>query len=104
MTVKYLPQFERALDNMLTCNRQYYSRKVLSSLVSMLRKYRDLLKDNPLMGQSEPLLQNLSVDYRYIVFSGSLKLIYFVVGDTVFFADLWDIRQSQENLKKRIID
>lgn len=104
MRVEYTAQFEEALDNMFTCNRKYYSKSILSNVFNSLRKFRNLLTENPLMGQEEPLLVNLSVEYRYVILHKYLKLVYFVLDDVIYFADVWDVRQSPDSIRKRIID
>lgn len=102
MNIEYTPLFKTTLDNMLSCGNKYYSQKTLSTIISTLKKYKDLLKANPLLGSVEPILDNLSVDYRSLVIYKHIKLIYFIYEDVLYFADLWDTRQSEESLQERI--
>ncbi len=103
MIIEYTPRFKETLDNMFSCNRQYYSKHLLELLMCSLKKYRDLLSSNPLMGPVEPILVNLAVDYRYIILHKYLKLIYFIHNDVLYFADIWDTRQMEEHLKQRMV-
>ena len=102
MNIEYTPSFHEAMDNLLSCGQKFYTHKILSTTINTLKKYRDLLKANPLLGSTEPLLNNLSIEYRSLVIYKHIKLIYFIYEDVLYFADIWDTRQSEDSLRERI--
>lgn len=102
MNIEYTPFFQETLDNMLSCGQKFYTHKIHSTIINTLKKYRDLLKANPLLGSIEPLLSNLSIEYRSLIIYKHIKLIYFIYEDVLYFADIWDTRQSADSLRERI--
>ena len=102
MNIEYTPFFQETLDNMLSCGQKFYTHKILSTIINTLKKYRDLLKANPLLGSIEPLLSNLSIEYRSLIIYKHIKLIYFIYEYVLYFADIWDTRQSEDSLRERI--
>lgn len=102
MNIEYTPFFQETLDNLLSCGQKFYTHKILSTIINTLKKYRDLLKANPLLGSIEPLLSNLSIEYRSLIIYKHIKLIYFIYEDVLYFPDIWDTRQSEDSLRERI--
>ena len=102
MNIEYTPFFQETLDNMLSCGQKFYTHKILSTIINTLKKYRELLQANTLLGSIEPLLSNLSIEYRSLIIYKHIKLIYFIYEDVLYFADIWDTRQSEDSLRERI--
>ncbi len=46
------------------------------------------------MGPKELLLQDKKRDFRSVVISKQNKLVYYVEGDTLYIAALWDTRRE----------
>ncbi len=57
-----------------------------------------LLKDNPFLGQEEAQLESLSQGHRRLI-EGNYKIIYRVIGQTVFITDIFDSRQDPDKVK-----
>ena len=49
---------------------------------------------NPGIGLKEPLLAERPEGFRSIVISKQNKLVYYVEGDTIYIAALWDTRRE----------
>lgn len=60
------------------------------------------LSEYPEIGRPEPLLQDKSIAYRSLIFTHHNKLIYYLKGEDVRIADIWDMRRNPEVLAKRI--
>ena len=46
------------------------------------------------MGLKEPLLRGLKREYRSVVVHRNCKLVYYVEGDILYIAALWDTRRE----------
>jgi len=57
-------------------------------------QWEDIIADNPTIGAIEPLLQHKSKCYRYVIIHRQTKMVYFVEGDTIVIANVWDTRQE----------
>lgn len=102
MQVKYIPLFRQAFNKMLSCGDNFYSQQQLKDIVNKIRQLCCIVAENPHIGSKEPLLSNVNSDYRSIVATKQIKLIYIIVNDTIYFTDIWDIRQSPTKLVNRI--
>jgi plasmid stabilization system protein ParE len=54
-------------------------------------------------GSIEPLLAGSKYEFRHIVIGKLTKIIYRVTDTTIEIADVWDTRQSPEELAERLI-
>lgn len=53
-----------------------------------------LLRDNPLLGRIEPLLEDCKEQYRSIVVNRLSKIIYYLNGEVIEIVALWDTRRE----------
>lgn len=102
MQVEYSSVFKASLRQILMCSGVVYSDQTRRSLVSSIRKTTQYLQAFPLSGAKEPLLEQLNPPHRHVVIRPYFKIIYFVDGDVVFLADLWDTRQCPDSLVARV--
>ena len=58
-----------------------------------------LLVNNPQMGQKEVYLEHLNQDHRYIPVMASYKIIYRIIGQTIYITDVFDTRQAPGKIK-----
>lgn len=58
----------------------------------------DTLLLQPNQGQKEPYLEHLELDYRRIIES-HYKIIYRVIGESIYITDIFDSRQDPEKMK-----
>jgi len=92
----------KSLEFLMTCARDIYSQKTLSSLYQEIKKTERQLKSNPYIGQREPLAEGREYDYRHIVLSNMFKLIYFIYEENIFIVSIWDTRQNPDLLIKKL--
>lgn len=97
MQLRYTPQFNKSFDEIMNCGSGYYSRKTLLSLFNRLKEVKGLLLSNPKLGSVELNISNNEYEYRKVVLYKYLKLIYFIIDDTIYFADIWDARRDPKN-------
>lgn len=98
----YTPQFKRAFNEIMQCGEKYYSRSLQKELFRKIQNSKDLLQDNPAMGVLCPSLAHTGMDFRQIVLHKFLILVYFIIEDTLFYADLWDTRRDPSQLINRL--
>ena len=67
----------------------------------VIAKGESLLKF-PEAGHPEPLLKGCKTFYRYIVVGKYNKMMYYIKGDIIVIADIWDMRQNPTTLQKRL--
>ena len=60
-----------------------------------IRKYPDA-------GHPEPLLIGHKRNYRYVIIGKHNKMLYYVSGETIVVADIWDMRMNPDKLKRHI--
>ena len=102
MRIRHTELFDRTMEEILSCGHRYYSRATIKSLYSQYKSFKKLIADNPLLGQTEPLLDNFPLEYRRLHVNPFFKIIYTIYNDEVIFVDLWDTRQSPDTLVSRI--
>ena len=54
------------------------------------------------MGLVEPLLEGRNKVYRSLVIHKLYKLVYYVDEETIYIADLWDVRRDPDRLIARL--
>lgn len=96
MQIRWTEQSCRALDFIMTCSRDFYSKKQLQLLRNDISHCESLLSENPLMGAIEYELEGLEIEYRHFVLTKPFKIIYFIYENCIYIADIWDTRQSSE--------
>lgn len=102
MRVIWTDEATRRFEFILTCSRDFYSKKTLRTLNEELKRNEHFLQENPRMGQVEPFTRGRSYEYRHIVLSPPFKLLYFLCQDDVYIADIWDTRQDPVALAERL--
>ena len=56
------------------------------------------LEKNPFSGAKEPLLKERVTEYRYLV-EGNYKIIYWIEGNYINIASIFDCRQNPKKIK-----
>lgn len=87
----------------MSCGHNYYSKTFLKQLFQEIRNIKELLTDNPFMGAKEELLEHTGIDFRRIILQKHVKLIYFIEGEVIYLADIWDTRQDPDFLAENIL-
>lgn len=78
--------------------RMEFGKNHRDEFMQTVRHARRLIEDNPQIGQIEPLLVELPKVYRSYVMNHHNKIVYRIENDTIFIADLWDVRRNPEIL------
>ncbi len=94
-------RFTYKAKNKLKAIYQYYKDKSLGKFgrqvrVNIIKKTLQL-KDFPYLGQMEHQLEELGMEYRYLV-EGNYKIIYRVEANDIIIANIFDTRQNPENI------
>ena len=76
-----------------------FGRKAHADYIKEINRWKVSLKNNPYLGQAEPILEGMSKEYRYFVVANQSKGIYYVEENDIFIVDWWDTRRSIERLK-----
>jgi toxin ParE1/3/4 len=58
----------------------------------------DTLLLQPLQGMTEPYLEHLNLGHRRLIV-GHYKIIYRIIGEVIYIADIFDSRQDPANMK-----
>lgn len=66
--------------------------------MSKIRQTNHLLQGNPYLGIREPLLLNLSPEYRSIVVTKHNKIVYKIIEDHIEVVAFWDVRREPKEL------
>ena len=61
-----------------------------------VREVKRLLRHNPYLGPSEPLLADRATTYRSIVVARQNKMVYRITDDRIEIVDFWDVRREPE--------
>ena len=56
------------------------------------------IAQNPGIGKTEPLLNDYAENFRSIVVHKNCKIIYYIQGEYLHIADLWDTRREPRTL------
>ena len=71
--------------------------KLLEIRTQILDK-ADTLLLQPYQGQVEPYLVHLNLEHRRLI-EGNYKIIYRIVGETIYVTDVFDTRQEPSKMK-----
>ena len=82
------------LDAVMRYGSQEFGERTTQRLYARIMSYEPLLAANPRLGVAEPLLAGRKREYRSIVVHKLFKLVYYVKGDTIYIAALWDTRRE----------
>lgn len=61
-----------------------------------------LLEGNPYLGPIEPLLLNKKKQYRSVVVNHLNKLVYYINGNTIRIAAIWDTRREPKSQANKL--
>ena len=82
--------------------RKEFGKKSKQKFLDEVLHVAVLLESNPYLGQVEPLLGEVSVEYRSIVINHINKLVYYIHENTIEIVVLWDTRREPKSLAKKV--
>lgn len=89
---------EAQLDHSIAFVSDVWGKAAGERLLRESRHISHLLATHPHLGASEPLLADRPQGYRSIVVGHYNKFIYFISGDVVHIAAVWDTRRNPSAL------
>jgi plasmid stabilization system protein ParE len=101
MDVIWLPAAEEALDSIY----RFYMEKSLQAarrIISDILNSTQRLIDYPEMAAIEQILKNHPIMFRSLVVRKTYKVVYYVEGNRIYIADVWDCRQNPVSLRERM--
>jgi plasmid stabilization system protein ParE len=101
MTVKFLIAAEKHLEdiyNMLESKNQQRAIILYNSILDEVER----LKDFPKIAQIEPALINERQEFRSLVVQHIYKVVYYIEGEIVYIAAIWDCRQSPKTNQRKV--
>ncbi len=98
MNLIYTEQALNSLEQALEFIAPEVTQKKLHEIRNRILDRADTLLLQPNQGQKEPYLEHLNLDYRRIIES-HYKIIYRVVGETIYITDVFDSRQDPDKMK-----
>lgn len=104
MQVKWSEQAKRELDVILVYGKDNFGEEVAIKLFETTKEFTFHLAQNPHLGFPEPLLKGRNKVYRSLVIHKHYKIVYYAdeKKNTIFIADIWDVRREPIKLLKRI--
>lgn len=101
MKLKWHPLAIEDVHQIVNYVKENFGATVALSVKNKINGSAKILKSNPLLGPTEPLLKDCtSLEYRSLVATAYTKIIYTVHDDYVYIHLLWDVRQDVERISK----
>lgn len=101
MKVEWTNRAKKDLRRLFDYYKDGEENVVAKSITSHLVRRSLILESFPLLGFVEPRLKGKEVEYRSLVM-GNQKVVYWIEGETVFIATLFDCRQDPLKLSQRV--
>ena len=71
-----------------------FGRRTTEKFEKNIAEWETRIVRNPCIGLREPLMAERPEGFRSVVVHRNCKLVYYVDGDTVYIADVWDIETA----------
>lgn len=104
MQVIWTTQAQEQVKLAMNYCKATFGTRILIRFSNQLKDDVIRLSNNPFMGPLEPLLKGRKVAYRSLVIHKLYKLVYYVDNETIYIADLWDVRRDPERLVIQVPD
>ena len=97
MRVRWNKQSKEQLLRTASYIRHEFGQNTMDEFMKEVKRTNKLLSKNPNLGQVEPLLANLPIEYHSIIFSSINKIVYRIVDKHIEVVALWDTRREPNN-------
>ncbi len=104
MRIRVKKEAKRRFRQILLEGKKLFGVRVTNRLYETYIHDLELLSQNPLMGQIEPILLNEPFVYRALPIHGHYKLIYRIDKDIIYVVDIWDTRREPKKLADELND
>jgi plasmid stabilization system protein ParE len=98
MELIYTEQALESLEEAIEFMAPKVTQEKLFEIRDSILDKADTLLLQPNQGQKESYLEHLELDYRRIIES-HYKIIYRVIGESIYITDIFDSRQDPEKMK-----
>lgn len=79
-----------------------FGRKAVEEFEQNIAKWEARIAVNPELAHPEPLLKERKKLYRGLIVSKHSKLIFYIEENTLYIANLWDMRREPSRLSRRL--
>lgn len=97
MRVRWNKQSKGQLLRTASYIRYEFGQDTMDEFMKEVKRTNKLLSKNPNLGQVEPLLADLPIEYHSIIFSSINKIVYRIVDKHIEVVALWDTRREPNN-------
>ena len=102
MQVEYNSKAIKHISSTFDYYLHNYGKQACKNLALAIDERVNRLVRFPEIGRPEPLLRNKHILYRSIIIDKNHKLVYYIKGNTIRIAALWDMRMHPNRLSKKI--
>jgi plasmid stabilization system protein ParE len=102
MQVEYNAKAIKHISSTFDYYLKNYGKQATKNLAIAIDEKVNKLMRFPEMGFPEPLLQDRRFLYRSILIDKNHKLVYYIKGETIRIAALWDMRMHPQRLRRKI--
>ncbi len=102
MQVKWSAASRHELASAVEQCRRMFGNRVAERFLQHIAEEESRLANYPRLGKLEPLLVHETLNYRSLVVHKHYKIVYFIQGDIIRIADLWDTRREPAALVRHI--
>lgn len=96
--VEWSEQAASSLEEIFGYHKEVAGLRVARKIATKITQRTRILSDNPLAGQREELLKDLSVEFRYLV-EGNYKILYYTLPGKVVISLIFDCRRNPEKIQ-----
>ena len=96
--VEWSEQAASSLEEIFGYHKKEAGVRVARKIVTKITQRTRILSDNPLAGQREELLKDLSVEFRYLV-EGNYKILYYTLPEKIVISLVFDCRQNPGKMR-----
>lgn len=104
MQVEWKQQARQEVRAAVIYGAEHFGERTAISFYRQIRIQAELLASHPKLGILEPLLSDRKHQYRSLIVHKHHKLVYYIdeQKDTIYIADLWDMRREPSRLSNRL--
>ena len=96
MKVTWTNKAEMERESIAEYIRNGFGTKRMKQFVREVDQVVKMIVRYPNMGPIDPLFADRPRSYRSVIVGGLSKMVYFVEGDVVYIASMWDCRRDPE--------
>ena len=97
MRIRWNKQSKEQLLRTASYIRYEFGQDTMDEFIKEVKRTNKLLSKNPNLGQVEPLLAYLPIEYHSIIISSINKIVYRIVDKHIEVVALWDTRREPNN-------